>query len=234
MYPVIKDMKEIKPDGTPNPSPAYETFFKDSSNMPFVAEVLFNVTNHIPVLPPSSLHPVWQAITPSGRLIYWAIKKRGQMTVLINDNEPVDLLDRCNLNGSPLAAYLEVDPPVPLIVLCPNFFKLTLPGIYGDIPPASINGQPASNCLRVNSAKTKFVWPKTTLNPLGLPVPGGCLGCPLIQYRMWILMQEMVRNYVHVARAGSLSVINVNEAIQLSPGDSLLNGPSWRYYAASE
>ncbi|KAL8862595.1 MAG: hypothetical protein Q9178_001093 [Gyalolechia marmorata] len=116
---------------------------------------------------------------------------------------------------------------MPIILLCPFFFSAKPPDIYGDIPPASVDKKPASNCLKVNTITNNFrkASPRTVKQPTGFT---------LTQYRSWILLEELAHLYYQAAkRVQGLDVYNVNKARKLNPQDALSNGPSYSYYAAA-
>ncbi|KAL8899479.1 MAG: hypothetical protein Q9207_006184 [Kuettlingeria erythrocarpa] len=111
--------------------------------------------------------------------------------------------------------------------LCP-FFDAKPPNVYGDTPPASVNKQPASNCLKVNAVTNNFrkASPRSVRQPAGFT---------LAQYRSWILPEELAHLYYQAAkRERGLDEYNVNRARKLSAQKALINGPTYSYYAAGE
>ena len=229
LQPVIKDVKKTKLDGTPNPGPAFTTFFKDTDNMSFVAALLSNVTTGASVVPPTDPPASWQWMTPSGSPVFVSLTRTGQFR--FDDGlSPVDAFDQCK--GVRSAFTVDMTPPFPFIFICPFFWTGTTPHIAGDLPPPSVNGKPAPNCPRVNSAKTQFEPTHTAMNRLGFPTPAHALTYDLVEYRMWYLLEELAHHYVYVARGHTSDHYNINAAMLLPAHVALGNGPSYTYYAA--
>lgn len=139
-----------------------------------------------------------------------------------------DMFDFCSQHPSFTAVvpHTTVDLPNPFVLLCPYFFEEQPPAVYGNIPPASVGGRPASNCLAVSTISNKFK--KDT--PRGQPT-----GYGLLQYRMWILLEELAHLYSRSSTGkNSLDYYNINRCVKMTPDEALLNGPSYPYYAASE
>lgn len=128
LLPVIQDAR------LSNPSPAFRAFFKDSSNAPFVAEVLRNVTTgvarHPPILPYSNGSPTFLCPTAPGQMPF---TKGGQV---------VDLYTHCLQSKIPVAAYAH---PSPYIFLCPKFWTGPYPNLL-----------PQNSCLSVRRYINKF------------------------------------------------------------------------------
>ena len=229
LQPVIKDAKRTKPDGTPRPGRAFTTFFKDADSMSFVAALLSNVTNGASVVPPADPPAPWRQITPNGSPVFASVTQLGQFK--FDDGiRSVDAFDQCK--GSRSAFTVDMTPPFPFIFLCPFFWNMTTNHIAGDLPPPSVNGKPAPNCPRVNSAKTKFEPKHIVMNQLGFPIAGKDPGYDLVEYRMWYLLEELAHHYIYVARGHTYDHYEINAAMLLPARTALENGPSYTYYAA--
>lgn len=231
LQPVIKNANRTKPDGTPKPGPAFTTFFKDADNMSFVAALLSNVTTGASVVPPTDPPAPWQWITSSGSPVFVSLTRRGQF--MFNDGTgPVDAFDYCE--GTRVAFTVDMTPPFPLIFICPFFWNGTITHIAGDLPPSSVNGKPAPNCPRVNSAKTRFEPTHAAMNQLGFQIPGQALGYELVEYRMWYLLEELAHHYTYIARGHTFDHYDINAAMLLPARFALENAPSYTYYAAGK
>lgn len=87
-----------------------------------------------------------------------------------------DAFSRCESEDG-LTAFVpfNTQETYPVIIICPYFFTAPAPKIYGDLPPAPLDAQPASNCLSVSTVTNRFK--KTTPRSLKEPT-----GYPLIQF----------------------------------------------------
>lgn len=95
------------------------------------------------------------------------------------------------------------------IVLCPSFWA------YPSLPPSS---QSKSACLRVDPHFNRF---RDT-------------GKRLINFQIWVILQELALSYIY-ARSGSLlSVSAANDCYMLASSDAVNNAMSYVYYVASE
>ncbi|KAI4277239.1 MAG: hypothetical protein LQ337_001920 [Flavoplaca oasis] len=217
LIPVIEDLQATNPDGTPKPSAAYTTFFKDAKNMPFVRDMF------VRVIQGNSLLPSDQSLfSQGGSPVIWSLTQPGEFrSGLPPDEELVDRYESClkeAVDGA-TAAWLYGSP---YIFLCPLFWEATPPIIFGGIPPASANGVPAWNCLGLSRRGTEF-------NP-SEPSHGAIL----IQYRMWILLEELLHYYVQLSTGKPAADNNpVNDVFKLSAFDSLYTVQTYMYYAAS-
>lgn len=213
---VNHDLAKTSTDGqrTPNPSAAFLAFFNDATSVPYVASVFNNVTTGVSLLDPTQF-------SATGAPTFFSITARGQISANVN-NKMVDAWDHCNSNPLITAIYLDVPAyPVPYILLCPVFFTAQPPVIFGDTPRASVSGQPASNCLTINTSINRFRY-RAYANMK-----------PLTQYRMWILLEELVHYYTSITLGVATDVADPNKAFRLSTAASLPNAPSYLYYAAS-
>ena len=221
IQPVIQ---ELQSRGT---SVAFDTFFKHRANKKFVTTLFNNVAAGAPVYAPTDPPQPWQAYSPTGSPIFLVIQQLGQWEGIINGNLE-DAFTWCGKNPFLTAAVAVSKDEWPIILICPFFFTAKPPDIYGDIPPASVDKKPASNCLKVHAITNNFrkASPRTVKQPTGFT---------LTQYRSWILLEELAHLYYQAAKGiQGLDVYNVNRARKLNPQDALRNGPSYSYYAAGK
>ncbi|KAL8906787.1 MAG: hypothetical protein Q9171_006136 [Xanthocarpia ochracea] len=220
LQPVIQDLK------SPATSKAYDTFFKDSANKDFITTLFENITAGAPVYPPTNPPQPWQKLSPTGSPLIMVLSQLGQL-IYTEDGKPKDGFTRCEENIEVTAFVSYSEDKIPFIFLCPFFFDAEPPAIYGDTPPASVDGQPASNCLKVHATTQNFrkASPRTVRDPAGFT---------LTQYRSWILLEELAHLYHDAAtRKESIDVYNINVARKLPAVQAVANGPSYSYYAAS-
>ena len=212
----------------PGTSKAFDTFFKDAANKDFVTTLFNNVAAGAPVYSPTNPPQVWQPYSPKGSPIILVIQQLGQWQGKIEGVGVRDAFTWCGENPSLTAHVAFGVDKYPIILLCPFFFDAQPPSIYGNTPPASVDKQPASNCLTVNAITNRFR--KTSGRLVRQPT-----GFTLTQYRSWILLEELAHLYYQAAKGVSrLDEYNVNKCTKLSPQDALANGPTYSYYAASK
>ncbi|KAL8657955.1 MAG: hypothetical protein Q9226_001421, partial [Calogaya cf. arnoldii] len=220
LQPVIQDLK------SPVTSKAYNTFFKDATNKDFITTLFENVTAGAPVYPPTNPPQPWQILSPTGSPVIMVLSQLGQL-IYTNDGIPHDGFTRCEGEDGLTAFVTFSENKIPILFLCPLFFDAEPPQIYGDIPPASVDGQPASSCLDVHAVTQNFrkKSPRTVKDPAGFT---------MTQYRSWILLEELAHLYYDAAiRVQSSDVYNINAARKLPAGQAVANGPSYSYYAAA-
>ena len=225
LEPVISDLLAVTPQGTPNPSDAYLTFFKDGQNRFWMSTLMKNITNGAPVYPPSAMDPSILPYSPNGGPVIIAVTKVGQISFDPRGSSE-DLFTWCQNNPTVTASVAySVKIPNPYVILCPFFFEAKPPDMYGDMPPSSVNGRPAPNCLQMK-ANTKHFKRPNRFQPAGYD---------LRQWRMWILL-EMLSNLYSSATQGRATTAeeDANKCLRLSAQDALLNGPSYTLYAASK
>ncbi|KAL8858565.1 MAG: hypothetical protein Q9178_004859 [Gyalolechia marmorata] len=221
LQPVIQDLK------SPNTSKAYETFFKDPANKNFITTLFENIAAGAPVYPPTNPPQPWQKLSPKGSPLIMVLSQLGQLIYTDDDGKPKDGFTRCQENAEVTAFVSYNEDKIPFIFLCPFFFDAKPPDIYGDTPPASVDGQPASSCLKVHATTQNFrkASPRLIRDPAGFT---------LTQYRSWILLEELAHLYYDAAkREPSIDVYNINVARKLPAVQAVANGPSYSYYAAS-
>ncbi|KAL8685799.1 MAG: hypothetical protein Q9224_005667, partial [Gallowayella concinna] len=219
LQPVIQDLQ------SPTSSPAYDTFFHDETSKPFLTALFTNITAGAVTYPVRDPPQFWVRLSTTAAPSLWSISRRGQMSAAGEDGVLQDVYDRCT-SAATITAFNIFTPedPHPIIVLCPFFYDTTTTLVFGDIPPASVNGSPASNCLVANPTTNRFRRRVTRPSPVGFE---------LIEYRMWILLEELGHKYYNVATGlDGIDTYNVNAAKRLFPEKALANGPSYVYYAA--
>ncbi|KAI4252454.1 MAG: hypothetical protein LQ352_004284 [Teloschistes flavicans] len=222
LIPALNELKGKNPISTSDPSPAYRTFFKETRNRNYIRNLLIKVGRGAPVYSPTFPPHDWQRISPEGNPVIISITERGQLGAEFS-GETVDMYDWCD--RSPAVILKNSTAPNPFVVLCPYFWTARPPYVKGDLAVASHDGQPASNCLSVNSRTNKF----RKLTPPGLPA-----GFELTQYRQWILLHLLAALY-RFADTGDMvePVQDVNAVWRLNALEALGNGHSYLYYVAS-
>ncbi|KAI4233921.1 MAG: hypothetical protein LQ349_004117 [Xanthoria aureola] len=127
LNPALKDVQTSHS----HPTGAYEIFFKDPTNAPFVATVIRNITAGPAMYPPGA------HTTGSPTFI---CPKKGDMNVRSPDGRVGDAYTQC-IESSTAARYLG---PTPWIILCPVFFaQPALP--------------PSDSCPTVNPHTNHFI-----------------------------------------------------------------------------
>lgn len=213
LQPVIQDLQATNTDGTPKPSAAYKTFFKDPKNMPFVLDIFTKITRGDSMISNDDKYH----FSHNGSPVFFSLTDFGQ---LLATDRSFDAFSGC-ANPVDTAGWNEGSP---WIRLCPSFWTGQSPIMYGDVPPPSVNGAPASNCLRVNRAGTRFSL-----------TDHYHIGYDLIQYRMWVMMEELVHYYVKLSSGrGAEDTGSANRVFRLSAEDSLYSAQAYMFYAASE
>lgn len=215
---VIQDL-QLEP-----PSAAYSTFFKDPANRPFITTLFTNITIGVTVCPITSPPQSWARFSNQGSPLFYIITAKGQFFADPRGYQE-DIFDFCQDEKYTTASVaLGIANPKPFIILCPFFFQGKAPLIYRNLPPSSIDGQPASNCWTI-TPRNRF----RKKTPKNQPA-----GFELTQYRNWILLEELAHLYYGASTGKSLpDQYDVKKCVRLSPDDALANGPSYAYYAAS-
>lgn len=120
--------------GSSTSSDAYNTFFKDIANAPYVREVFSNIIKGASVPPEPGI--------PSSAPLFICVDGRDQVTFNEN-NRQVDAYTRCHTLGeTPAMALLTT----PYLVICPVFFT------HPAIPLQS-----TASCLDVDPRRSRFV-----------------------------------------------------------------------------
>ncbi|KAL8685617.1 MAG: hypothetical protein Q9218_007650, partial [Villophora microphyllina] len=219
LSPVSHDLVAMTPFGPPDTSEAYSTFFKDTRNRLSIRDLLQKISRGDPVYAPTFPPHQWQNMSPLGGPVIMSITEHGQF-LSDPDGPMADVLDWCHANPYVTGVVpFSLVTPAPYILLCPFFFEAQPPNIYGDVPPRSSGeGQPASNCLNVNSRTNVFRKTTPRLQPAGFE---------LTQYRMWILFELLARLYrsADVKKIGP-DVADVNGCLKLKAKDAIDNGPT--------
>ncbi|KAL8783334.1 MAG: hypothetical protein Q9213_004709 [Squamulea squamosa] len=220
LKPVIQDLQAS------TQSQAYKTFFHDEANKPFLLALFTNISTGAVAYPHTDPPQPWAPYSPTAAPIFWTITQREQLQIKLK-GRTIDAHDQCtSVHGTTAYNLWTPGNPNPIILICPYFYDAPPHVIFGDIPPVSVKGLPASNCLEVNRATNRFKR-KTGRHSF--------VGFELTMYRMWILLEELAHVYYQVATGrGGMDRYSVNKVTELSPQDALANGPSYVYYAASE
>lgn len=95
------------------------------------------------------------------------------------------------------------------IVLCPSFWA------YPSLPPSS---KSKSACLRVDPHFNRF---RDT-------------GKRLVNFQIWVLLQELALSYIYSRSGSLLDVSNANDCYMLAASDAVNNARNYVYYVASE
>ncbi|KAL8821893.1 MAG: hypothetical protein Q9223_000122, partial [Gallowayella weberi] len=208
LQPVIQDLQ------SPTNSQAYNTFFFDEGNKPFLTALFKNITAGAVAYAIADPPQFWAPYSPTAAPVFWTVTGTNQLRAKQGDDEIVDAFDYCNSrNGLTAFNIFTPEDRNPFIVICPFFYDAPSDVVFGDIPPGSVDGQPASNCLQVNAKTNRF---KRKVNRKSH------VGYELTMYRMWILLEELAHKYYNVAMGLDASdTYNVNKASRLSPKDAL-------------
>ena len=220
LQPVLADLE------SPARSSAYNTFFYDEANVPFLTKLFTNITTGAVVYPHTDPPQNWAPYAPTAAPVFWSVASNSNLQFTTLDGQVVDAYTHCNTTYGRTAYSVQSDEnPNPIIVICPYFYDAPATAVFGDLPPASVDGEPASNCLEMNTNTNRF---KRNVSRQSF------VGFELTMYRMWILLEELAHKYYYAATGiDAKDVYNVNKASRLSPQDALANGPSYCYYAAS-
>ena len=97
----------------------------------------------------------------------------------------------------------------PYIIVCPMFF--TYPRLQSYPQP--------NTCAKLTPDKTRFEEKDLA---------------HFIQYRMWILLEEIGHYYITMTTHAELDVYGINECVWMDGEDSSRNPGNYRFYAASE
>lgn len=154
-----------------------------------------------------------------GSPVFYSVTEHGEISANI-EGKMIDVWDYYLQNPTATATQLR---HTPYIILFPYFWTANPPQMYGDIPPTPVGDSPASNCLTVNTAINRF----RLTDALHW-------GGTLIQYRMWLLMEELAHYYTTQSRGKTNDVQNANTLFWLSAKDSLETVQAYMYYTACE
>lgn len=196
--------------------PAFQAFFKTAENGASVSNLLAKITEGAPAFPPADK-------ISNGAPVLVCLSGKGQLTgKYAPTGAPYDAFDSCV--GQTAATYM---PGTKYIGICPIFW--TSPQLPNSPPSPSASKQPAVNCLSLSRNQRQFRG--TTDDRHG--------GAYLVQYKVWIVLEELVHSYIYVAygirvHSGGLDIYDANAALALSAQDSLLNAHNYVLYVASK
>ncbi|KAL8920555.1 MAG: hypothetical protein Q9208_006177 [Pyrenodesmia sp. 3 TL-2023] len=212
LQPALKDIKAVKANGNPKISRAYTTFFADTRLVSLVGDILTKVTNGTSMLPGNYKHSF------NGSPVFWSVTSRKELVVNV-EGKMVDVWDYYLENNKTLTAFSITDSPY--IVLYPYFWESNPPNMYGDVPPAPVGNVPAWNCLTVDRRSNRFRLTDAL-----------AWGSQLIQWRTWVLMEELVHHYNQLTQGTTGDTQNANLLITLPPFIRLFTPQAYMYYAA--
>lgn len=207
LQPVLNDVSLT------SSSPAYTTFFKDIAYAPDVYEILSNITTGTPIRP--GPHAI--KFPPPGA---FGVPSTPQFVCVTGYDQVTWSLEPGGRGGRQVDAHTACqESPVHAfgvsgtkflknsIILCPAFWT------YAAIPSSSM-----STCLTVDPHFNRFRDD----------------GQRLINYQLWVILQQLAHTYIY-ARTGSLSdVSNANACMALVGSSAVNNAQNFVYYAASE
>ncbi|KAL8668735.1 MAG: hypothetical protein Q9168_006647 [Polycauliona sp. 1 TL-2023] len=195
------------------PSKAYTTWFGDTSpqTKSFVRDILTNITEG-----PSRL-PEGPDYSQGGSPVFWALTEVGEFASTGHGDFYQNICLGANKTAT---AKLLVDSPY--ILICPFFWDARAPQMYGNLPPAPFGSKAARNCLKVNKATNQFILDDAQH-----------YGGGLIQYRMWVMMEELLHYYINLSRGDSNDIQNANLLRRWPLKIRLETTQSYMYYAAS-
>ena len=96
----------------------------------------------------------------------------------------------------------------PYIIVCPIFFTYARLQSY----------PPPNTCAKLTPDKTRFEENVAHF----------------IEYRMWILLEEIAHYYITMTTDAKLDVYGINRCVRMDGNDSSRNPGNYRFYAASE
>ncbi|KAI4286323.1 MAG: hypothetical protein L6R35_004426 [Caloplaca aegaea] len=214
LRPALRDIKAVNSDGTPRISAAYATFFTDTALRPQVEDILTKVITGVSMLPETET-----GYSLGGSPVFWSVTSHGEFRYM-SDGQILDVWDTYLDENKTFTAVWYKNTPY--IFLFPYFWEANPPYMYGDIPPAPVGRRPAWNCLIVDRPTNRF---KTT--------GGSDWGMSTIQWRMWVLMEELLHYYLHLTRGVSGDFQAMNLLIAQPPLIRLVTTTAYMYYAAS-
>ncbi|KAL9008490.1 MAG: hypothetical protein Q9173_006389, partial [Seirophora scorigena] len=195
LRPALNDLRAVNPDGTPNISNAYATFFTDTVLVPQVDDILTKVTTGVSMLPETKVQ-----YSLNGSPVIMSVVSHGDFRY-VRDGEVLDAWDYyLERNKTETAVWLKESP---YILLFPFFWEANPPQMNGDVPPPSFDNRPAWNCLIVDRSRNRFRGNDD-------PALGGINSMALIQWRTWVLMEQLLYYYIHYTRgfAGQMLAAN--------------------------
>ncbi|KAL8689289.1 MAG: hypothetical protein Q9218_005010 [Villophora microphyllina] len=212
LQPALRDI-----DNDP-PSAAYNAWFTDMfehrtdrSNIPFVKKVLTGIATGASLLSGDFTY------SQGGSPVFMSITEHGMFSANLNGKQ-TDLWDLYLEDKTKTASHVQ---DTPYLIIYPNFWNAVAPQMYGDLPPAPHGTQLAGNCLGINSRTNRFIL-NDALH----------WGSNLLQYRTWVLMEEVVHYQTWNAHKVSNDVQNANLLYIQKPAVKINTAQAYMYYAA--
>lgn len=216
LVPAIHDAGKGS-ESSKSPSPAYSTFFKDTSSSSYVSSILTNVSTGPPMYPSnyySNGAPILSCLQSQGQMFY-----RNATT-----EERTDAFNPCQEDPN-LASYIVTGTA--FVIICPSFFTSTpslpaqSPG-YSTAVPVPKPSVGASDCLNVSKTTNEFSGDGTTLTA----------------FAPWLLLEELARYYINATNeeleGPGVETYDVNRCVGLSSKRAVQNAHSFVYYVASK
>ena len=203
LQPVIQDVEQVPP------STAYETYFKDVANAPYIRSVLSNITAGAAM----SLDSVGNAhstalgsriTTLSPEIV--CVSKPGQLVYhLPNHRDSIDHYEACKerTDGGTSALITKSAH----VVLCPSFFSL-------DPAPSEPTCPPMNRYLNRYGTRDG--------------------GKSLIHFQIYALLHPLAQFYISATSHGRVRVLAINECTRLEAEYARDNGRSYEFYVASK
>ena len=188
------------------PSRAFQTFFKDSSQTPYVSAILTNISSGSTLSPPNSYS--------NGAPRLSCVSKAGQLSYQVQQ-----------VNGGTITldAYTECiqSPDVPLFLLQGTMQVAICPNSWANKYPISI---PPRNCLKVDTTINRFLSSGITISRY----------LPWILLEELAKYFIAATNLSSDGGENLPNISDVNKCASLGAEQSILNTHSYVFYVASE
>ncbi|KAI4091930.1 MAG: hypothetical protein LQ344_003748 [Seirophora lacunosa] len=218
LRPALNDIRAVNRDGTPKISNAYATFFTDTVLVPQVDDILTKVTTGVSMLPGTDVQ-----YSLDGSPVIMSVASHGDFRY-VRDGEVLDAWDYyLASNKTETAVWLKESP---YILLFPFFWEANPPQMNGDVPPPPVGNRPAWDCLIVDRSRNRFLGNDD-------PALGGINSMALIQWRTWVLMEELLYYYIHYTRGFAGQMLAANRLIAQPAFIKITSAQTYMYYAAS-
>ncbi|KAL8961790.1 MAG: hypothetical protein Q9193_001705 [Seirophora villosa] len=217
LRPALNDIRAVNPDGTPKISNAYATFFTDTVLVPQVDDILTKVTTGVSMVPGTDVQ-----YSLDGSPVIMSVASHGDFRY-VRDGEVLDAWDYyLQSNKTETAVWLKESP---YILLFPYFWEANPPQMHGDVPPPPFGNRPAWDCLIVDRSRNRFLGNDD-------PALGGINSMALIQWRTWVLMEQLLYYYIHYTRGFAGQVLAANRLIAQPSFIKITSAQTYMYYAA--